>query len=171
MFRYGKIFRGNRIENCEKAGAIGVIMYSDPEEIARQGVNASNVYPNTFFLPESGIQRGSTISDPGDILSPGWPSIEGAYRLPKEEAPKFLPKIPSQPIGYGDARKFLEVMGGPKAPEDWQGGLPGLTYRLGPGHMGREHASREKKLSMVNFLIFVHKNVYRIRFQKIKIGP
>ena len=31
-------------------------------------------------------------------------------------------------------------------------------------HMGREHASREKKLSMVNFLIFVHKNVYRIRF-------
>ena len=37
--------------------------------------------------------------------------------------------------------------------------------------MGREHASREKKLPMVNFLIFVHENVYRIRFQKIKIGP
>ena len=36
--------------------------------------------------------------------------------------------------------------------------------------MGLKHASREKKLSMVNFLIFVHKNVYRIRFQKIKIG-
>ena len=35
--------------------------------------------------------------------------------------------------------------------------------------MGPEHASREKILSMVNFLIFVHKNVYRIRFQKIKI--
>ena len=38
-------------------------------------------------------------------------------------------------------------------------------------HMGLKHASREKKCSMVNFLIFVHKNVYRIRFQKIKIGP
>ena len=37
----------------------------------------------------------------------------------------------------------------------------------GQGHMGLKHASREKKLSMVNFLIFVHKNVYRIRFQKI----
>ena len=37
-------------------------------------------------------------------------------------------------------------------------------------HMGREHASREKKLTTVNFLIFVHKNIYRIRFQKIKIG-
>ena len=29
----------------------------------------------------------------------------------------------------------------------------------------------KKRLSMVIFLIFVHKNVYRIRFQKIKIGP
>ena len=37
--------------------------------------------------------------------------------------------------------------------------------------MGLKHASREKKLAMVNFLICVHKNVYRIRFQKIKIGP
>ena len=38
-------------------------------------------------------------------------------------------------------------------------------------HMGREHASREKKLSMVNFLIFVQKNVSTIRFQEIKIRP
>ena len=38
-------------------------------------------------------------------------------------------------------------------------------------HMGREHASREKKLPMVNFLIFVQKNVSTIRFQEIKIRP
>ena len=38
-------------------------------------------------------------------------------------------------------------------------------------HMGREDASLEKKLARLNFWIFVHKNVYRIRFQKIKIGP
>ena len=38
-------------------------------------------------------------------------------------------------------------------------------------HMGPEHASREKKLSMVNFLIFVQKNVSTIRFQEIKIRP
>ena len=37
--------------------------------------------------------------------------------------------------------------------------------------MGPERASREKKLPMVIFLIFVQKNVYRIRFQKIKIRP
>ena len=39
------------------------------------------------------------------------------------------------------------------------------------GHMGREHASREKKLTMVNFLSFVQKNVSTIRFQEIKIRP
>ena len=44
-------------------------------------------------------------------------------------------------------------------------------YNLESVHMGREHASREKKLSMVNFLIFVQKNVSRIRFQEIKIRP
>ena len=38
-------------------------------------------------------------------------------------------------------------------------------------HMGPEHASREKKLSMVNFLIFGQKNVSTIRFQEIKIRP
>ena len=39
------------------------------------------------------------------------------------------------------------------------------------GHMGPEHASREKKLPMVNFLIFVQKNVSTIRFQEMKIRP
>ena len=39
------------------------------------------------------------------------------------------------------------------------------------GHLGREYVSREKKLTMVNFLIFVQKNVSTIRFQEIKIRP
>ena len=38
-------------------------------------------------------------------------------------------------------------------------------------HLGLKHASREKKLSMVIFFIFVQKNVSRIRFQEIKIRP
>ena len=43
-----------------------------------------------------------------------------------------------------------------------------ITY---PDHMDPEHASREKKLPMVNFLIFVQTNVCTIRFQEIKIRP
>ena len=38
-------------------------------------------------------------------------------------------------------------------------------------HMGSEYVSREKKLTMVNFLIFVQKNVSTIRFQEIKLHP
>ena len=38
-------------------------------------------------------------------------------------------------------------------------------------HMGSKYVSREKKLPMVNFLIFVQKNVSTIRFQEIKIRP
>ena len=41
--------------------------------------------------------------------------------------------IPSQPIGYGDAKRLLELIGGPEVPAAWRGRLPGLTYRLGPG--------------------------------------
>ena len=39
------------------------------------------------------------------------------------------------------------------------------------GHMGSEYVSREKKLTMVNFLIFVQINIYITGFQKMKIRP
>ena len=99
MARYGKIFRGNKVKNCEDAGAIGVILFSDPGDVAVQGTEPENVYPNTIFLPGSGIQRGSTFIGDGDPLSPEWPSVQNAYRLKPEEVPG-LPKIPAQPIGY-----------------------------------------------------------------------
>ena len=38
-------------------------------------------------------------------------------------------------------------------------------------HMGLKHAPRGKKFAYRNFFDFRHKNVHRIRFQKIKIGP
>lgn len=132
LSRYGKIFRGNRLKNCQDAGAIGVIMFSDPADVAVNGVEPEDVYPNTFFLPPSGVQRGSTFIGSGDPLSPSWPSVPGAYRQKYNET-EGLPKIPSQPIGYGDAQKLLEVMGGERVPEDWEGKVPGVTYKLGPG--------------------------------------
>ena len=38
-------------------------------------------------------------------------------------------------------------------------------------HMGLKHESREKKIAHGKFFDFLHKNVYRIRFQEIKIRP
>ena len=39
------------------------------------------------------------------------------------------------------------------------------------GHMGPEHASRDKKLPMVIFFIFGQMNIYIKGFQKMKIRP
>lgn len=46
-----------------------------------------------------------------------------------------LVTIPVTPIGYDDAIKYLEKMGGDEVPEAWAGGLP-ITYKLGPGFEG-----------------------------------
>ena len=98
MARYGKIFRGNKVKNCQDAGAIGVILFSDPGDVAVQGTKPENVYPNTIFLPGSGVQRGSVFIGDGDPLSPNWASVPNAHRVSPESV-EGLPKIPSQPIG------------------------------------------------------------------------
>lgn len=128
--RYGKIFRGNKLAHAQERGAKGVILFSDPEDVAQEGVEPQKVYPNTWWLPGSGIQRGTTFIGNGDPLTPGWPSTEHAYRLKVEEAD--LPKIPCQPIGYDDAKVILEKMGGKAAPDEWKGGITGINYNLGP---------------------------------------
>ena len=103
LARYGKINRGNKVKNCQDAGAIGVVLFSDPGDVALLGTEPENVYPNTIFLPGSGIQRGSTSTplQEGDRLSPGWPSVKNAYRLSPEDLDdqEGIPKIPAQPIG------------------------------------------------------------------------
>ena len=135
MARYGKIYRGNKLKHCQDAGALGIIFFSDPADVAIQGTEPENVYPNTIFLPGSGVQRGSTLLEAGDPLSPDWASIPNAHRLEPEEI-THLPKIPAQPIGYDDAKVLLEHMGGEKVPPEWQGGI-NITYKLG-GVMAKE---------------------------------
>ena len=111
--RYGKVYRGDKVKHCQEAGAIGVILYTDPEQVAPNGTDPDSVYPNTIFLPPSGIQRGNVLTSKGDPLSPTWSSVPGAYRLSVNEAVRnYFPKIPCQPIGYGDAEQLLTIMGG-----------------------------------------------------------
>ena len=55
---------------AEAAGAVGVILFSDPQEFS------SNVnYPDSWFLPDTAIQRGNILKQKGDPLSPGYPSL------------------------------------------------------------------------------------------------
>ena len=132
LVRYGKLFRGLKVRNAERAGAVGVLIYSDP---ADDGYARGDAYPRGQARPADAIQRGSVqfLSEgPGDPGTPGWPSAVGAKRL-KHEDMKTVPRIPSMPIAYAEASKILAEIDGPRVPLDaWQGGLP-LTYHVGPG--------------------------------------
>ena len=127
--RYGNSFRGVKAKVAEENGAVGLIIYSDP---ADDGYVQGDVYPKGPWRPVGSAQRGSVqylFQYPGDPLTPGRPSIPGQPRLKQEEA-NDLPRIPVQPISYGDARKVLEPLRGPIRPRGFQGGLP-FAYHVG----------------------------------------
>src|SRR5438309_1950852 len=68
---------------------------------------------------------------PGDPLTPGVGATKDAKRLALGEA-ATITKIPVLPISYGDAEPLLAALTGPRAPQEWRGGL-GITYHVGPG--------------------------------------
>ena len=124
-------YRGFKALTAEERGLKALIIYSDP---ADDGYRKGLTYPDGPWGPESHIQRGSITYDfivPGDPLTPGWASVEGARRIPVEEA-RSVPDMITVPLSYRDARPLLESLGGPVAPQAWQGALP-FTYRVGPG--------------------------------------
>ncbi len=123
--------RGMKVREAAKRGAVGAIIYSDPED---DGCLRGDVYPKGTWRPWEGVQRGSYLDVPiypGDPLTPFEPSIPGVERIPMAEA-ETIQKIPAHPISYGEALKLLRPLGGPVVPREWQGGLP-LAYHIGPG--------------------------------------
>ena len=132
LVRYGGAFRGLKVKESQDRGAVGVLIFSDP---ADDGYMRGDVYPDGPMRPPSAIQRGSVqflSIQPGDPSTPGGaPSIAGAKRISREQMAN-VPKIPSLPISYREAEKILRRLGGPRVPDEWQGGLP-FTYHIGPG--------------------------------------
>ena len=134
IVRYGDNFRGVKSFVAEEHGAAGVIIYSDPID---DGYFKGDAYPKGPWRPESGVQRGSVqymFKYPGDPTTPGVASVIGlpdSQRVPPEKAAS-MPKIPTTPLSYADARPILENLAGPETPRDWQGALP-FTYHVGPG--------------------------------------
>ena len=47
---------------------------------------------------------------PGDPLTPGYPSVDGIYRNPKNQS--GLPKIPATAMSYGDVKEILRRIKG-----------------------------------------------------------
>jgi N-acetylated-alpha-linked acidic dipeptidase len=129
--RYGRCYRGIKTKLAEEHKAVGLILYSDPQD---DGYFAGDAFPRGPWRPMSGIQRGSvqyTQIYPGDPLTPGVGSTTNAKRLAPADA-KNLPRIPTMPINAQDATAILENLGGPQVPHSWQGALP-FTYHIGPG--------------------------------------
>jgi N-acetylated-alpha-linked acidic dipeptidase len=138
-------YRGFKALTAEQRGAAGVLIYSDPAE---DGFRKGKTYPDGPWGNDSHIQRGGTVYDfrvPGDPLTPGWASLPGAKRIAARDAIS-LPKIMSAPLSWRDARVILETMQGPEAPEAWQGGIPSLTYRVGPGATVRLRVHNDGKV-------------------------
>ena len=100
----------SQVKNAATYGAIGALIYSDPADYAPEGTGVNDTYPNTQWLPPTGVQRGSTFKGAGDPLTPGLPSLDGIYRIQQKDSE--LPTIPAHPISYGDAIHFLSNMTG-----------------------------------------------------------
>ncbi|XP_070565284.1 putative N-acetylated-alpha-linked acidic dipeptidase [Ptychodera flava] len=159
--KYGRIFRGDKAFNAMRVGAKGLIIYSDPADVAPSG-SEGQTYPDGLYLPGSGVQRGSLFKDMMDPLTPGYPSTDYAYRIDESEAP--LPRIPVHPIGYDDAKEFMSRMGGDEVDDDdWKGGLA-ITYRYGPG-FGTADNDKSVRLNITtrNQLVYTYNVIGGIR--------
>ncbi len=134
VVRYGKSFRGVKAFVAQEHGAVGVILYSDP---ADDGFKHGDAYPRGPWRPESAVQRGSVgymFFYPGDPTTPGFastPSLPESKRVSPAKSEQ-LPMILVTPLSYEDTRLILENLGGPAAPQEWQGG-GSFTYHTGPG--------------------------------------
>lgn len=148
--RYGGNYRGYKAKFAEEAGAIGLIIFTDP---ANSGYSQGLPWPEGGYANDSSIQRGSikTLDYVGDPLTPGvfaaTTDDEAVDRLSPEAL--ALPKIPVQPIGWAAAQQIMERMRGPEiADGGWQGGLP-LRYRLTGGKDLRVRLAVEQERGLV----------------------
>lgn len=129
LARYGGNFRGYKAKFAEEAGAVALIIFTDPGD---SGPAKGATWPDGGWANASCIQRGSinTLPYSGDPLTPGREATEHAERL--DPAAVGLPSIPVQPIGWGAAREIVRRMrGAPLFDPSWATGFEGPTLLTG----------------------------------------
>jgi N-acetylated-alpha-linked acidic dipeptidase len=140
--RYGKSYRGIKAMLAEQAGAIGLIIYSDP---SGDGYDAGDVIPVGPMRPSNGVQRGSIYNGHGDPTTPNYASLPGARRVGADSMYP-TPHIPVIPVSYGIAAQILGAMHGHDIPNsNWQGGLA-FRYHIDAG--SQENSRVRLKLSV-----------------------
>jgi N-acetylated-alpha-linked acidic dipeptidase len=126
-------YRGYKVYLAESNGAVGSIIYSDPQD---DGYRRGETYPRGPWGPPSHIQWGSIVYDWfGFGVTPftfHWKQAADGTWVEGPERDRQLPRIPSIPMSYLDASEILSRLRGPVVPAEWQGGLP-FAYHVGPG--------------------------------------
>ncbi len=125
--RYGRSYRGIKAREAEKHGAVGLLIYSDPQD---DGYVVGDVYPEGPMRNSAGVQRGSILNPNGDPSTPGYGSTGSVPRLTPDKME--ISHIPVVPISYGNAAELLRYVRGAAVPRTWQGGLA-FRYHAGPG--------------------------------------
>ncbi|XP_076126571.1 aminopeptidase NAALADL1 [Alosa pseudoharengus] len=133
IVRYGGAGRAAKAINAAPFGVLGVLVYTDPLDINDGKMSdIDETYPHSWYLPPSGVERGSFNTDFGDLLTPYLAAKEDTYRIPKEDI-TGIPPIPTQPIGFEDAYALICELGGDASPPEWRGAF-NCSYNLGgPG--------------------------------------
>eukprot|EP00080_Pristionchus_pacificus_P000796 PDM60816.1 Peptidase [Pristionchus pacificus] len=130
LMRFGGVSRSVKIAEAESRGAIGVVLFSDPQLSGPPSGN--NSFPSDMSLPGDDVQRGGLLRAVGDPETPSLPSLSF---VPRQSTKKLrrtgaLPKIPATPVGSDVAARLMRLLDGTLSKEHrWQGGLS-ADYRL-----------------------------------------
>uniref|UniRef100_A0A3Q4AKS5 Uncharacterized protein n=1 Tax=Mola mola TaxID=94237 RepID=A0A3Q4AKS5_MOLML len=129
LLRAGKISFAEQVDNAATKGASAVLIYPDSKDYSYNADTA--LYGH--------VHLGS-----GDPYTPGFPSFNHTQFPPTRSS--GLPKIPAQTITASIAKTLLQEIGGLDANDNFTGGFPSLTYRLG----GKENITVEVNNVLVN---------------------
>jgi N-acetylated-alpha-linked acidic dipeptidase len=108
LARYGRSHRAVKVFTAEQAGAVGVILYSDP---ADDGQARGATWPDGMWRTPDMLQRGNAKYSwlwHGDPLTPGEPATRNSTFLPPASAPT-LPKIPVVVLSAREAERIWRL--------------------------------------------------------------
>ncbi len=113
LVRYGKSYRGVKVDLASEFGCAAVLLFNDPAE---DGPAKGPTWPDGPWKPDTVAQRGSIspmARAPGDPTTPGFGSPrpgERAARLSLAEVERSLPRVPCIPIGSREALLLIDGM-------------------------------------------------------------
>lgn len=124
-----------KVKAAQDAGCVGALIYSDPAEDGPPSPEAPHAPADDPWRRPDSVHR-SPVSlfnrILGDPLTPGWTSTQDADRLDVSSNPA-LPRIPSLPLAWRDAKPLLEAITnvGAPAPPNFSGAVPNVAYWTG----------------------------------------